>query len=200
MGDEGTGPPAVTQATPHVAGNAALPPRSAPVTVLAWNLILLGAIMAALAGLQFVILVVLLPPDAMQMALDQVTGGLPVPAPVVFLVDHLAAILSTLLIVGLLSLVAGIGLLRRHEWARRAVLAMMWLNIVAHAAGAVVPFLGSSGEEAAPRATTSLVFTGREQALVVALSVALAVAVCVFSAWAIRLLRAANVRREFAAR
>ena len=181
----------------HTPRTTPAPRRSRQVTVLAWNLILAGGIIVLLTSVQLVILSALLPPDAMQLALDQVTGGMPVPSALLFFVGHVNAILASMFVVGFVTLVAGIGLLRRRAWARVMVIAMMWINILGHVIATAVPFFGdSSGTAQAP----PLVLDARGELVVYFLVLMLVVAICLASAWVIRLLQSLEVRREFGAR
>jgi hypothetical protein len=153
-------------------------PRSDKVTVLAWNLILVGGLTIGLAGLQLVVVTLLLPPGALQMALDEVAVTMPAVRDAQGIIDHIAAILAGIAGLGVATLVAGIGLLRRRDWARRLVIALLWITIAAHVAGAIAPFFGS-------------------QVSVLVLSVVLGVLVCGFSAWLIVFLRSPDTRGEF---
>ena len=168
--------------------------------MLAWNLILAGGVVSVVTVVQLVIVAVLLPPDAMQVALDQVAGGMPVPSALLFLVDHVDAVLASLLAVGIATLVAGIGLLRRRAWARLLVIAMMWINILGHVIGVTMPFIGDSSATAPTPADAPFVFDAREELAVSLLVLVLVVAICLTSAWVVRLLQSHEVRREFSAR
>lgn len=153
-------------------------PRSDTITVVAWNLILVGGMTIALGGLQLVVVTLLLPPGALQMALDQLSDTMPSADDMRWIVDYIVPILWSLVAFGVVSLVAGIGLLRRSNWARRLAIGLLWFTILAHVAGMVAPFFGSP-------------------ALVIVGSIVLGLLVCVLSALLIRFLQSADVRAEF---
>ncbi|MBL8142361.1 MAG: hypothetical protein JNM38_14690 [Acidobacteria bacterium] len=153
-------------------------PRSDKVTVVAWNLILVGGMTIGLGALQLVVVTLLLPPGALQMALDQLGDTMPSADDMRWIVDYIVPILWSLVVFGVVSLVAGIGLLRRSNWARRLVICLLWLTILAHVAGMVAPFFGSP-------------------AVVIAGGIVLGLLVCVLSALLILFLQSADVRAEF---
>ena len=155
-------------------------PRSDTVTVVAWNLVLVGGMTIGLGVLQLVVVTLLLPPGALQQALDHLGDTMPAAHDLQWVVDYIGPILWSLVAFGVVSLVAGIGLLRRSNWARRLVIGLLWFTILAHVAGMVVPFFGSP-------------------AVVIVGSIVVGLLVCVLSALLIRLLQSADTRAEFSA-
>lgn len=173
-------------------------PRSQQVTILAWNVILVGLIASGLGALQLAIVLVLLPPDALRMTLEQIADGQPVPGVMFTIVDHFTAILAGVFATGVVTLVAGVGLLKRREWGRVIVIWMMILNIAAHAVAVVLPFATSSTPSTGAT-TEAPPVDGQTQLIVTLLTFVLVVAVCWLSWWVIRLLRSDAVHREFQA-
>lgn len=176
------------------------PLRSTFVTVLAWVFIGLAGFATLISVLQNVMLQWLFLP-AMQHA--QAAAPLPpgLPAPMQWLFAHFAWFFRAFLLVSATTLIAAVGLLRRHEWARQLFIGLMGFAIVYQILGlawqwwimgSMPAFMQASGTPA----DMGAVMHGFIRAMQVFGSLT-ALGFCVLFGWIIRRLRSAQVRDEF---
>jgi len=176
------------------------PLRSTFVTVLAWVFIGLSGFATLIAVLQNLMLQWLFLP-AMQQAPQQppLPPGLPVPMHWMF--GHFAWFFRAFLVISALTLVAAIGLLRRHEWARRLFVGLMGLAIAYQLLGLAWQwwFMGTMPgfmQAFGAPADMAVVMRGFLRAVQV-FSALVALGLCVLFGWILRRLCSAPVRDEF---
>ncbi len=162
------------------------------VTVTAWVCIVLGAATTGWAGLQ-----------------HAAAASLAVPAPVApplvtgWLLAYLPWVVGAGLVLSLATLGAAVGLLLRQEWARRVLIGLLGLAIVANLLGLwiqheVVQALVSHTLDGAPLpAQAAGVFGGFVTAARL-MGAAVTLGACGLLAWVIGRLMSPAVRREFA--
>jgi hypothetical protein len=116
-----------------------------------------------------------------------------------FLVEHLRALLTVLFVASGATLVAAIGLLRRRNWARVTLIAILGLGVAANLAALVIPsFVSLSVPGAVP--TQSAAFDANVHWMISVLRAFLsffAIAVSGLFAWLIRRLHSRSIRAEF---
>lgn len=124
-----------------ISSNAASPAHSTFVTATAWCFLLVAGFGALMNALQLLLMFTVLPPaDYVAIAADmQATQSLP--SFLVFVVEHMVAWTFLGLCLSLLTVVASVGLLRRHNWARVTFVIIMWLGVASNLAGAAAPLV-----------------------------------------------------------
>ncbi|WP_426662208.1 hypothetical protein [Rhodanobacter aciditrophus] len=176
------------------------PLRSTFVTVLAWVFIGLSGFATAIAVLQNLMLQWLFLP-AMQQAQQQAPLPPGLPAPMQWTFGHFAWFFRAFLLVSALTLVAAVGLLRRHGWARRLLVGLLGFAIVYQLLGlawqwwfmgSMQGFMQASGAPADMTATMH----GFIRALQV-FGTLMALGLCVLFGWILRRLCSPRVRDEF---
>ena len=176
------------------------PLRSTFVTVLAWVFIGLSGFATAIAVLQNLMLQWLFLP-AMQQAQQQAPLPPGLPAPMQWTFGHFAWFFRAFLLVSALTLVAAVGLLRRHEWARRLFIGLMGLAIAYQLFGLVWQWWFMGSMDAFMRSPGMPVdvdaFMHEFMRAVQVFSTLVALALCVLFGWIIRRLCSAPVRAEF---
>lgn len=177
------------------------PLRSTFVTVLAWVFIGLAGFATLISVLQNLMLQWLFLP-AMQQAQEAQTALPPnLPAPMHWMLGHFAWFFRAFLLISATTLTAAIGLLRRHEWARRLFIGLMGFAIAYQLLGLVWQwwFMGSmSGFMQASGAPADMdaMMHGFIRAMQV-FGTLMALGLCVLFGWIIRRLGSARVRDEF---
>lgn len=174
------------------------PLRSTFVTVLAGVFIGLSGFTTLISVLQNLMLQWLFLP-AMQQAQPPLPPGLPPPMHWMF--GHFAWFFRAFLLVSAVTLVTAIGLLRRHEWARRLFIGLMGFAIVYQLLGLVWQwwFMGSMPgfmQASGAPADMATMMRGFIRAMQV-FSTLMALGFCVLFGWIIRRLCSAPVRDEF---
>ncbi|MBD8881396.1 hypothetical protein IHE49_12985 [Rhodanobacter sp. 7MK24] len=175
------------------------PLRSTFVTVLAWVFIGMAGFATLIAALQNLMLQWLFLPAMQAQPMPPLPQGMPVPMQWMF--GHMAWFFRAFLLVSSLTLIAAIGLLRRHEWARRMFIGLMGFAIAYHLLGLAWQwwFMGSMDTFVhAPGmpADASAVMHGFMRAIQL-FSTLMALGFCVLFGWIIRRLHSAQVRDEF---
>ena len=176
------------------------PLRSRFVTVLAWLSIGLAGFATLIAVLQNLMLQWLfLPAMRMQAMPPPLPPGLP--APTAWLFGHMAWLFRAFLLVAASTLLAAIGLLRRHGWARRLFLGLLGLAIAYQLFGLVWSwwFMGSMDRFMRAAGMPAEMGAFMHGFLLVAqvFGTLLGLALCVLFGWLIRRLCSASVRAEF---
>ena len=171
--------------------------RSLFVTSIAWVFIVLAALTSASALLQNAAVASLMP--GLQMATDRA----PLPLLTGLLIGYLPWVVGTGLVMALATLASAVGLLLRLDWARRSLIALLVVAILANLLGLwlqqeVLQSVVSSTLRSAPIPQRALgVFGGFVTAARV-MAVLMTLTGCALLGWIIRRLMSANVRQEFA--
>lgn len=179
--------------------SASPPLRSTFVTVLAWVFIGLAGFATLIAALQNVMLQWLFLPAMQAQPMPPTPPDFPMPMHWMF--GHVAWFFRAFLLLSLVTLVAAIGLLRRHEWARRLFIGLMGFAIVYQLLGLVWQwwFMGSmTSLMHAPGAPADMdaVMHGFMRAMQV-FATLMALGFSVLFGWIIQRLRRPSVRDEF---
>lgn len=116
--------------------------RSTLVTVVAWFLIVLGGFGALMGILQNVFIHLALPADAFQIPLEAEQTK-QIPGFAKFMIMNINVIFAIFIVIPLLMFSSGIGLLKRKNWARLAIIIIMWLGVVWNLTGLVIQFIFS---------------------------------------------------------
>lgn len=172
--------------------------RSTFVTTLAWLMIVPSALGVLVSTLQTVLVFTMMPMD--QMALPPADQMAQMPAFAVFMLEHMRAVVVAFWLLTVLALVSGIGLLKRREWARLVVIALLVLSIVMNLGGLYIQqsFLSSipAMAEAPPEFREQ--FDSMASTMWTA-SVGMALVFSAVSGWLIWRLASESVKAEFAA-
>lgn len=172
--------------------------RSTFVTTLAWLVIVPSALGVVITTLQNVLVFTVMPLD--QMTHPSGPGTEHMPAIAVFMFEHIRAMLALFWLMTLVSLVSGIGLLKRKEWARLMFLALLGLSILWNIAGLFIQQSVFSSMTAMPEAPPEF----RDQfnsvaSTIWAVSIAMTVGFSAVSGWMMWRLSTAPVKAEFGA-
>lgn len=118
--------------------------KSSFVTVLAWIFIALSGFGTLIGILQCVMIMTVFNTPEMSQAM-QAPAPPGSPALAVFMMKHMVAFFVAVLAVNMLTLASSIGLLLRHEWARRVLIGVLTLGIAWNIAGLAlqVPMLSN---------------------------------------------------------
>ena len=171
--------------------------RSLFVTAIAWVFIVLAALTSASALLQNAAVASLMP--GLQIATDRA----PLPLLTGLLIGYLPWVVGAGLLMALATLASAVGLLLRLDWARRSLIALLVVAILANLLGLwlqqeVLQSVLSSALSSAPIPQRALgVFGGFVTAARV-MAVLMTLTGCALLGWIIRRLMSANVRQEFA--
>lgn len=169
------------------------PARSGLVTAIAWILIAFTGFGILIASLQLMMSVFLGQENTPMLP----SGGSPLPPAAEFMFRHGHWLFVGFFLLSVLGLGSGIGLLRRQNWARLAVIGLLALGIVWNLGGAgasFFPFKDFMPAEAPPEFSEK--FEGMFTTVMV-VNLAIAVAFATFFAWLIRRLASPAIRREF---
>lgn len=172
--------------------------RSSFVTTLAWLLIVPSALGVLITTLQNVMITTVMPMD--QMMFPSGPEAEQIPEVALFMMEHMRAVMVAFWLLTVLALASGIGLLKRKEWARLAVIALLVLNIVMNLGGLYVQqsFLSSIPVAA----DTPPEFREQFESMASTMwtvSIAMALGFSAVSAWLIWRLSSESIRAEFAA-
>lgn len=172
--------------------------RSTFVTILAWLMIVPSALGVLISTLQNVLVFTVMPMD--QMTLPSGPEAEQIPAVALFMMEHMRAVFAAFWLLTVLALASGIGLLKRKEWARLAVIALLVLNIVMNLGGLYVQqsFLSSIPVAA----DTPPEFREQFESMASTMwtvSIAMALGFSAVSAWMIWRLSSESIKAEFAA-
>lgn len=175
------------------------PLRSTFVTVLAWVFIGLSGFATLIAVLQNVMLQVLFLPEMQEHAMQPLPPGLP--APTQWMFGHMAWFFRAFLLVSAVTLIAAIGLLRRHEWARRLFVGLMGFAIAYQLLGLAWQWWFMGSMDAFMRAPgmpadMDAAMHGFMRVVQV-FGMLTALAFCVLFGWIVRRLCSAKLRDEF---
>ncbi|MDQ7743883.1 hypothetical protein [Hydrogenophaga pseudoflava] len=173
-------------------------PRSTFVTTLAWLMIVPSALGVLMSTLQSILVFTMLPMD--QMVLPPADQMAQMPAFAVFMLEHMRAVMVAFWLLTVLALASGIGLLKRREWARLVVIALLALSIVMNLGGLYVQqsFLSAIPATADAPPEFREQFESMASTMWTA-SLAMALVFSGVSAWLIWRLASAPVKAEFAA-
>jgi len=175
-------------------------PRSSFVTTLAWIFIVLAGFSTLISLLQNIMFNVVFGGDTMTAALQDPRMP-PMPAFAKFVLGHVQWIMGGFLAMSILTLVAAIALLRRHNWGRVLFIAIMAAGLVWELGSlTLLPFMFSSfsaiPDTAPPDFRDSFAVMSK---VIVAFSVLVSIALSVLFAWIIKRLVSADIRSEFVA-
>lgn len=170
--------------------------RSSFVTVLAWLLIVPSVLGVLISTLQNVMIATVMPMD--QMTLPSGPEAEQLPAFVTFVFGHIRALFVVFWLMTVVSLASGIGLLKRREWARLAVMALLALSILWNLGGLYLQHSLMSSMTATADAPQDF----RDQfdsmaSTVWMVSLAMALGFSAVSAWLIWRLGSAPIKAEF---
>ncbi|MEO8674236.1 MAG: hypothetical protein ABI569_01575 [Casimicrobiaceae bacterium] len=115
--------------------SAAVPPRSAFVTVVAWIFIVGTGVGVCVSILQAIMFVFIVPTEAFWSASNMSLDPDQTPAIVLFIAGHMLLVFGVLWSIAVVTLIAAIGLLRRKNWARLAFIGLMGLAILCNFGG-----------------------------------------------------------------
>ena len=168
------------------------------VTTLAWFVIVPAVLGGVITTLQNILVWTVMPLD--QIALPSGPGTEHMPPFATFMFEHIRAVLAAFWLMTVVLLVSGIGLLRRKEWARLMVIALMGLSIVWNIAGLFFQQSVFSSMTAMPEVPPEFraQFEGMASTLWV-VSIAMAVGFSAVSGWLIWRLSSAPIKAEFGA-
>lgn len=179
--------PTITHASPPAA-------RSTFVTVLAWVFIVLAGLATLISGLQNLMLHTMMPTN---LTPPTGPGAEHMPAFMRWMLSHIRLFFLAVLLLSASTLAAAIGLLKRRNWARLAIVTLLTLGIVWNLGALVlqqqmmaVPLAGIPGPHHAD-------FEQTFQVMRIA-SAAIAVGISLLFAWLIKRLCSVDVRAEFA--
>jgi hypothetical protein len=171
--------------------------RSLFVTVTAWVFIVLGLLASASALVQNA--------TALSLPGQIALAGTPVPQPLLtgWLLAYLPWVVGAGLVVSVATLVAAVGLLLRHEWARCTFIGLLGVAIVVNLAGLWLQqeVMLSLVDATLQRATLAPQVAGVFGGFVVAarsMAVLVTLAACALMAWIAWRLTQPMVRQEFA--
>ena len=174
------------------------PARSGFVTGIAWTFILLGGFATLIAILQNIMISVMFPVEEMRQAVDR-PGAEAMPAFFRFMFDNFRLFFAATLVLSAVSFVAGIGLLRRKNWARLTIIVLLAVGILWNLAGLIIPFVIFPSFPPVPAnapagfdasfATMAKIMTG--------FAVVISIVFAALFAWTIKRLCAVEIRREF---
>ena len=163
------------------------------VNLVGWAAIVMAALVAVIAGLQYAHVASMLPQWQQR----------PLPLVSAWLLRDLPWVLGAAAVLSLLLVAAAIGLLLRLDWARRTFIALVMTAIAVHLGGlwlqhelVQVLVLDSMPPGSVPAAVVGLFGGLATAAQVLAMMVTLAA--CMLLAWVIARLRSEPVRQEFA--
>ena len=171
--------------------------RSFFVTATAWVFIVLAALASACALVQNASVASLMP------GLQPVRGAAPLPLLTGLLLGYLPWVVGTGVVMSLATLASAIGLLLRLDWARRALIGLLVVAIVANLLGLwlqheVVQSVVASTLKIAPIPDQALgVFGGFVTAARV-MAICVTLGACAVLGWVIGRLMSPSVRQEFA--
>jgi len=170
------------------------PARSGLVTAIAWILIAFAGFGILIASLQLMMMSVFLGRENTPML---PAGGPPLPPAAEFMFRNGHWLFVGFFLLSVLGFGSGIGLLRRQNWARLAVIGLLAVGIVWNLGGAGASFFlfrDFMPTEAPPEFSEK--FEGMFTTMMV-VNLAIAVAFATFFAWLIRRLASPAIRREF---
>ncbi len=105
------------------------PARSRFITVLAWSFIVLGGLSSLVSLLQLYLVYAFTPLQELKVSFASSAEFQSLPLAISFVVMHIELLFSLLLLLSVFSLVTGIGLLQRKNWARLCFIALMLIAI-----------------------------------------------------------------------
>lgn len=168
------------------------------VTVLAWIFIVFGGLATLMAVAQNILISTMPPFGEMSQQIAQEQGG--VPAPAKFMFNNVRLIFAGFLVLSAVTLVSAIGLLRRRNWARLILIALLALGIVWNV-GSVL-FLQYTMIQSAPPSALNVPEGVRAQMeamenVMLVFSSVMAIGFAILFAWIIKRLVSPSVTREF---
>lgn len=172
--------------------------RSLFVTLTAWAAIVLAAVACAFGAIQQASLASLIP------ALDAAVQSEPMSLASGALLSYLPWVTGAGLILAVALLVAAVGLLMRHEWARRAFIGLVVVAIAANLASLwlqheFVQSLVDATMRDNPLPTNAAGVFGGFATAAKLLSGVVTLVACALLTWVIRRLMSPKVRQEFVA-
>jgi hypothetical protein len=175
-------------------------PRSAFVTVVAWFGIALGG-MSVLVGVLQMVMVSVMFSEGPWAELDQQSLH-DMPRWFGWIFGHFQLLVAANLLAMGVLLAASIGLLRRRNWARIVIVALLVLGIVANLGGLglqLAMMQSMPGFDAAGAPADFAASFARMRAIILVVSAVVACAFAVLYGWIIRRLSSPAVRSEFGA-
>jgi hypothetical protein len=163
------------------------PSRSAFIDGLAWSTIIVGAGAGLLSLLEWAAFSMMDPAIDLQTLLAANGFEIELPAYAIFIFKHMKAISMSLLALCGVSIVCGIGLLRRKNWARVAFILMLVLSIALNGVGLYFSFVSMGG---------SMPLSAKAAMLINAV---LIVVLSWMMVWMVKRLRTVDIKREFSA-
>jgi hypothetical protein len=179
--------------------NSGAVPRSTFVTVLAWLGIVLGTIGMLATGLQWLIVRFTMPMSFEALLADPSMAE--TPATIQWMFRHFEALILANLVAVAALLAGSIGLLRRRNWGRLAIVVLLALGIASHVAGVGVQYVVMEQVSRIDPGPQAPVDFEQQFALVrtfvVGFSALFALLFVALYAWLIRKLVSPAIRREF---
>jgi hypothetical protein len=171
--------------------------RSLFVTITAWVFIVLAALTSLSTLVQNAALASLLP------GLSVVGNAQPLPLLTGLLLGYLPWVVGVGLVIAVTTLACAVGLLLRHEWARRTFIGLLAFAIVANLAGLWLQqeVLQSVVDTTLSRAPLPALAAGVFGGFVTAARVTaimVSLGACMLLGWIIRRLMSPSIRQEFA--
>lgn len=175
--------------------------RSGFINVLGWIFVCLAGFATLIGLLQNLMLqLVFLPTMQQQLAAQPLPPN--IPAPMSWMMTHMAWFFRGFLLLSIITLVAAIGLLRRRDWARRLFIGLMAFAIAYQLLSLVLPwwFMGSMQRGMTLPADAPAPFASGMHGFMLAMLVfgaIMAIGFSVLFGWIIKRLHSAQIRREF---
>lgn len=115
--------------------------RSQFITALGWVLAVFAGFTTVILALQSAVVFTMFDAELLQYVLDDMDPAPAIAIDGATLLRVMKLVTGSLLALGVVSLAASVGLLKRQEWARMFWVVMLAIGAVLHVIGAVVPFV-----------------------------------------------------------
>lgn len=169
--------------------------RSAFVTVVAWIFIILSGAGVLISLLQNIMVQLMFDTPGFQEALQTPMPGAP---PFMgFMMANFKWLVAILLLSGIVSLVASIGLLKRKNWARLIIVGLLVLGIVSNLAGIVLQLMALPSMRAEMSAIPDAPDMGIFLIAITVFSALIAIAFSVLFGWITKRLLSPSIAAEF---
>ncbi|MBE9504540.1 MAG: hypothetical protein IME96_10230 [Proteobacteria bacterium] len=174
--------------------------RSTFITVLAWIFIIMGGFASIISLLQNIMIFFVFPGEDMKQLVQQGSGVEQAPALIQFFFTHMDLIFFALFIVALTTFISAVSLLKRKDWARKVFIGLMLLAITWNLLGVIVQYSIFSSMpgmmvEAAPTLEYEIMMT--VLSVIKAVTMIIAVILCILFGWIIKKLGSTRIRAEF---
>lgn len=172
-------------------------PPSAFVTAVAWVFIVLSALATLVSIVQNIMIYTFFPADQVQASFAQAHQQQQMPPGAMFVFEHIRVLITSILVITSSTLVASIGLLRRHNWARILFVVLLVLGIAWNIGGVFwnwIVFLSMPVSQAPSAAQTQFKIISK---VIMFFSVGTAIGMSLLFGWMIKRLISPAIRREF---